>query len=437
MSNKTKRTAVPKLRFPDFRNARGWIEKLFNELLDDILDFRGRTPKKIGMEWGEGSIVSLSANNVKNGYIDFDAECNLGSESLYDQWMRKVNLEKGDIVFTMEAPLGNALLVPDSEKYILSQRVVAFKTKKTIKNSFLVQLLWSDVFQKKLEEQSTGSTAKGISQKSLRKIPVWVPINLQEQQKIADCLCSIDKLITTEQQKLETLQDHKKGLMQQLFPAEGATLPKLRFPDFRDANGWEIKKIDDISKEILDGDWIESKDQSDNGIRLIQTGNIGIGIFIPKKDSEKFISKKTFETLKCKEVFPGDCLISRLPDPPGRSIIVPDIGQRMVTAVDCTIIRFRPSSVIPYMFLLYSQTEQYFSKIHSMSSGSTRKRISRTNLSAIEIPLPQLKEQQKIAAFLSNLDDLITAQSQKLEALQDHKKGLMQQLFPSVDEAIE
>lgn len=207
----------PRLRFPEFENAGEWTVKRFDELLDDIIDFRGRTPLKLGMDWGGGNITSLSANNVKNGYIDYAAECNLGSEELYQRWMGDVNLEKDDIVFTMEAPLGKALLLPDLQKYILSQRVVAFKTKAEVRNPFLVQLIWNDSFQNVINELATGSTAKGINQKALKTIPVKLP-HPKEQQRIADCLTSIDDIIAAQTQKLDALRAQKKGLMQQLFP---------------------------------------------------------------------------------------------------------------------------------------------------------------------------------------------------------------------------
>lgn len=209
---------VPELRFSEFLNDPEWKLYNFCNLIEQIIDFRGRTPLKLGMEWGNGNIISLSANNVKNGYIDYNAECNLGSEDLYHKWMGKVNLEKGDIVFTMEAPLGNALLIPDERKYILSQRVVAFKTRKKINNKFFIQLIWGQHFQNTIRILSTGSTAKGINQKSLNKIYVRVP-SLDEQVKISKCFSSLDDLITAETQKLVALKTHKAGLMQQLFPA--------------------------------------------------------------------------------------------------------------------------------------------------------------------------------------------------------------------------
>lgn len=210
---------IPRLRFPEFRDANEWKVENFYELLDEVIDFRGRTPKKLGMDWGGGDVISLSANNVKNGYIDLSAECNLGSQALYEKWMGGVKLEKGDIIFTMEAPLGNALLLPDSKNYILSQRVVAFKIKNKINNSFLLQLIWSALFQSKIERLSTGSAAKGINQKTLKTVEVLMPDCEKEQQKIADCLSSLDALIAAQAEKLSALKTHKKGLMQQLFPS--------------------------------------------------------------------------------------------------------------------------------------------------------------------------------------------------------------------------
>lgn len=210
--------AHPRLRFPEFRNAPEWESVKFFDLISDVLDFRGRTPTKLGMEWGGGDIISLSANNVKNGYIDYHAECYLASEELHSRWMVGANLEMGDIVFTMEAPLGKALLIPDERKYVLSQRVVAFKTKHTVVNAFMLQLIWSDVFQNAIGLLATGSTAKGVSQKSLQGLMVTLPGKI-EQRRIADCLFSLDTLISGESDQLAALKTHKQGLMQQLFPA--------------------------------------------------------------------------------------------------------------------------------------------------------------------------------------------------------------------------
>ena len=99
-----------------------WSRDSIDYITRNIIDYRGRTPKKLGMDWGGGDIVALSAGNVKKGFIDFDTDCYFGSEELYSRWMTTGDPEKNDIVFTLEAPLGNVALIPDDRKYILSQR---------------------------------------------------------------------------------------------------------------------------------------------------------------------------------------------------------------------------------------------------------------------------------------------------------------------------
>lgn len=162
---------------------------------------------------------------------------------------------------------------------------------------------------------------------------------------------------------------------------------------------WETKKLGELCSFIGDGDWIESGDQSTEGIRLVQTGNVGEGIYLDKENRAHYISEETFTRLKCTEIFPGDCLISRLPEPVGRACIIPDLNQKMITAVDCTIIRFK-ENIQPQYFVYYSQSNKYLSDIDSEATGATRKRISRKNLEKISIPVPPLEEQKRIVKIL-------------------------------------
>lgn len=159
---------------------------------------------------------------------------------------------------------------------------------------------------------------------------------------------------------------------------------------------WPLLEINKLVKFFNDGNWIESKDQSPSGIRLIQTGNIGIGEYLDKSTKSRFISEETFGRLNCIEIFPGDILISRLPDPVGRACIIPDINYRMITAVDCTIIRFDEEKILPKYFLYFSKSGQYFNELTKYLTGASRKRISRSNLAKIKIPVPPLDIQRKI-----------------------------------------
>ena len=162
---------------------------------------------------------------------------------------------------------------------------------------------------------------------------------------------------------------------------------------------WEVKKLADLCEAFADGDWIESKDQSSSGIRLVQTGNVGNGFFKDRGEKARYISEDTFKRLRCTEIFEGDCLISRLPDPVGRACILPSTGEKMITAVDCTIVRFN-KNILPQFFNYYSQSFQYLYDIERETTGTTRKRISRNKLGDINIPIPPLPQQQRIVSIL-------------------------------------
>jgi type I restriction enzyme S subunit len=163
---------------------------------------------------------------------------------------------------------------------------------------------------------------------------------------------------------------------------------------------WETKTLGEVCEVFADGDWVESKDQSTEGIRLIQTGNVGEGVFKDRSEKARYISEATFKRLRCTEIVEGDCLVSRLPDPVGRSCILPDTGERMITAVDCTILRFNPKQLLPTFFNLYSQSDNYLTTVAKECTGTTRNRISRSNLGQTPIPVPPLPEQQRIVALL-------------------------------------
>lgn len=192
--------------------------------------------------------------------------------------------------------------------------------------------------------------------------------------------------------------------------------------------GWKVQKLTNVCSMIADGDWIESRHQSDSGIRLLQTGNIGNGFFKAKDDKPHFISESTFNELGCTEIFAGDCLVSRLPDPIGRACIVPDIDSRMITAVDCSIIRFN-GDIIPKFFIYYSQSEQYRQSINNNTTGSTRKRISRKNLEAVQILLPSLSEQERIVAELDCLSSVIEKQKEQLKELDNLAQSIFYTMF--------
>lgn len=196
---------------------------------------------------------------------------------------------------------------------------------------------------------------------------------------------------------------------------------------------WIKSKIkytsDDEHKSFTDGDWIESPYISDSGVRLIQTGNIGIGIY--KEQGYRYISEKTFKKLNCTEIKPNDVLICRLAAPVGRACLAPNLNEKMVTSVDVCILktnRFIDNRYIVYFLSCNGHIET----AEMIARGGTRQRISRTQLGDMRFILPTLEEQEKIAKFLdektAQFDSIISKKEALIEKLKEAKKSLISEV---------
>jgi type I restriction enzyme S subunit len=194
-----------------------WELSPFRQIVASYIDYRGRTPRKLGLEWGGGDILALSANNVEMGKINQDKEAYFGSEALYRKWMLQGDCEKGDVLLTMEAPLGNVAQIPDSRRYILSQRVLLIKPKASVQHDFLAHSMQGSYFQKQLLDNATGSTAKGIQRRKLDTLPVYVPSDKAEQEAIAAILNDINLELSELDVSVSKARQIKQGMMQELL----------------------------------------------------------------------------------------------------------------------------------------------------------------------------------------------------------------------------
>lgn len=190
---------------------------------------------------------------------------------------------------------------------------------------------------------------------------------------------------------------------------------------------WKNIELAKVCEVFADGDWIESKDQSDIGIRLIQTGNVGFGRFKARDSKARYISEETFKRLRCTEIKEGDLLISRLPDPVGRACIIPQLVNKSITAVDCTIIRTKQEILYSNYLNYYCQSPQYFEQVKKNITGATRQRVSRSLLGKTLIPLAPLPTQQKIVSKL----DAIFAEIDTAMAAAETNAGNAEALFQS------
>ena len=193
---------------------------------------------------------------------------------------------------------------------------------------------------------------------------------------------------------------------------------------------WEVKRLKNLCTSdtslIVDGDWIESPDISDEGIRYYTTGNIGDGVF--KRQGNGFITESTFQTLNCTPVYPGDLVFSRLNSPIGRSCIIPDDYPICVVAVDNVIVRL--DSKYDKRFIMYvSMCPGYQETNMLIARGTTMQRMSRTQLQNVDMPIPLLSEQQRIADYLDEkcgeIDSLIALQEQMIEKLKAYKQSVI------------
>ena len=187
-------------------------------------------------------------------------------------------------------------------------------------------------------------------------------------------------------------------------------------------------RLEDICTVFTDGDWIESKDQSESGIRLVQTGNIGEGTYLEKEARAKYISEGTFDKLKCTEIFSGDILVSRLPEPVGRACIVPEKAERMITAVDCTICRPNESLINKEYLCYFMRSKTYYTRLLGNVTGTTRKRISRKNLGNVELQVPAKEEQKAVVEQLDCLVKIIDSRKKELQLLDNLIKARLNKI---------
>ena len=367
-----------------------WEYKKLGDICSIVgrIGFRGYTREDL-VEKGNGAI-SLSPSNIIDGKLNFDDKVSYLSWEKYFE-SPEIMLAEGDVVFTKTASIGKCALVKHLPvETTLNPQLVVLKNIQC-DSSYLTYMLQDKRFQEAVLSKKGGTSIPTISQAFLGSLPVPVPPIETQKQIVAE----LDKINETIEDCRELLRN-LDALAQSLF-----------YDFFGDPNinpkDWEMRKFVDLCETFTDGDWIESKDQSSDGFRLIQTGNIGEGIYLDKSERSKFISADTFYSLKCKEVFEGDILISRLPDPIGRACILPKLPLRSITAVDCTIVRPK-SCILPKFLLQYTLTDAYYNSLSSITKGATRKRVSRGNLGKVLIPVPPLELQEKFAERIEQIE---------------------------------
>jgi type I restriction enzyme, S subunit len=280
--------------------------------------------------------------------------------------------------------------------------------------------------------------SQGIVKDTLNlKYPAFAQISAlipsyAEQQRIADCLSSLDDLIAAQAQKVDELKTHKKGLMQQLFPREGESQPRLRFPEFQDAGEWDVRRLDQMV--CFQSGGTPSKANPD-----FWKGSIP---WVSAKDMKQILLSDAEDHISTKAIDQGAKLV------PSGTLLMLVRGMTLLKNVPICVIcckmsfnqdvkALRPLNGVDSLFLALVLTSSKNRLLEMVSiAGHGTGKLDTEGLKAMALALPSTEEQQRIASCLSNLDALITAETQKHETLKTHKKGLMQQLFPSAEETL-
>ncbi len=414
MSNKAQRRGwAPKLRFPEFQAAGEWEEKPLAKLA-----------KRCTQKNSQVKLSRVLTNSAEFGVVDqrdfFDKD--IANQSNLEGYFV---VEKGDYVYnpriSTTAPVG-PISKNNVATGIMSPLYTVFRFNNSHNDFYAYYFKTTGWHHYMRQASSTGARhdRMAISNDDFMAMPLPVALP-DEQQKIGDCLASLDDLLTLEAQKLDTLKTHKKGLMQQLFPAEGETLPKLRFPEFRGAGEWEEKRLGDVGNVRMCKRILKEQTSPSGDIPFYKIGTFG-GV------PDAYISREIFENFRNSYPFPknGAVLISAA-GTIGRTV---RYNGELAYFQDSNIVWLDNSEkLIADNFLFY-----LYQLINWAPSVGAIQRLYNENILGAQVKFPSIPEQQKIADCLAPLDSLITAQIHKLATLKTHKKGLMQQLFPSLDE---
>lgn len=416
MNKQKKKGLVPALRFPEFRDAGEWDRKQLSELL---FETKHRNRK---LKYGPQDVLSVSGEYGCVNQIEFMGRSYAGvSVENYHV------VESGDIVYTKSPLKKNPFGIIKENKGkpgIVSTLYAVYRVTDKAHPAYLDHYFSRDFNLNSYLQPIVNKGAKNdMKVKNSYVLSGEIPApKIEEQQKIADCLTSVDDLITVHAKKLDALRAHKKGLMQQLFPAEGETVPKLRFAEFRNKGEWEEKKLSQVC-EI---------NPSANGLPetfvYIDLESVEAGRLLKKNN----ISCESAPSRAQRLLKSGDVIFQMVrPYQKNNYYFLPDDDLDYVASTGYAQLRANESS--KYLFQ-YLHNDRFVDRVLAKCTGSNYPAINSSSLSEIMVEIPKPEEQQKIADCLTSLDELITAQTKKLDALKAHKKALMQQLFPAMDE---
>ena len=429
---------LPKLRFPEFRDGPNWLApqisdlygfKRTNSLSRDKLNYETGTIRNIHYGDIHTRLKSLfraidehlpfiNPDASTNGFDD-DAFCSVGDIVFAD-----ASEDLDDVGKAIEVVSLNGECVVAGTHTILATRRADIPVV-----GFGGQLFQSPRVRTRIKREAQGAKVYGISANRISSVAIPVPPTVAEQQKIADCLGSLDDLITAEDRKLAALRQYKIGLMRELFPLQGETRPRLRFPEFHNAGEWEIKQLDELVRFQSGG--TPSKENP-----AFWNGPIP---WVSAKDMKRLYLEDTEDHISVAAVDDGAKLV------PAGTLLMLTRGMTLRKDVPICVLRremsfnqdvkaLRPKAGVSGLFVAFVLLRNKHRLLGMVDvAGHGTGKLNTYELEAFELASPKLAEQQRIAACLSSVDEILAAQLGKAEGLRARKRGLLQQLFPSLE----
>ena len=423
MSKEAQNKLVPKWRFPEFEGPWNYLEG--DKLFEQISDKEHNSDLPI-------LAITQEQGAIPRNLIDYHVSVTDKSVESY-----KV-VQIGDFIISLRSFQGGI----EYSEYVglCSPAYIILRKKRSdeMVNDFYRHYFKSKTFIRDLNRNLEGiRDGKMVSYKQFSEIESPMP-SPAEQQKIADCLSSLDELIAAHSRQLEALKAHKKGLLQQLFPAEGEKVPRRRFTEFQNGGEWEEKSIGDFIVEHKGGAPLTPSDFVPfSHCEVIPKKAIAGGVWLNLDSDNPTFCSEDFYKRNPQSVVDNTFLITSLRDlvPSGPNIgyIVKYAGdKKYILAQGVYGIKLK-QTLVPEFLIHYSNTTFYRKLVNAAMVGSTQVHIRNSEFFKLPMTIPSFKEQQKIACCLSSVDERITAQTEKITQLKLHKKGLIQGLFPTLN----
>lgn len=411
MTPDTPSPLVPTLRFPEFRNGPRW----------DLLTLSSASDVNPSNDGLPEFFIYIDLESVKSSMLVGRKEISRDAAPSRAQRL----LSRKDIIYQTVRPYQrNNLLfdIDDGYEYVASTGYAQLRAHEC--PEFLYQLLHTDSFVNSVLARCTGSNYPSINPSALASIRVALP-RKPEQHKIADCLGSLDDLIAAEGRKLEALWQHKLGLMQQLFPQAGETVPRLRFPEFSEDGAWEETAIGNMG-EVITGSTPSTsrRDFYGGDFMFVSPADISDLRFV--EETKTTLTEAGFA--ECRPIKKNSVLF----------VCIGSIGRVAQCSRPCATNQQINSLVTNDAFVAdfaYYLLDRESLRIARLAGTQVLPIINKSLFAAVKVTVPAVAEQQRIADCLSSHDARIAAQLEKLETLKQHKRGLMQQLFPKPETA--